>query len=125
MFNYQLAITINKSIEQQWFTWLSVTHIPEVINTAKTFWDYHVLKLLSPEKNQDTVTYEIHYVTMTKGELEEYNTNFAQKFLDKHREHYGENIREITVAQYEDLTHLTLGEDSPMEDSDKSIIYFI
>ena len=88
MIIYNVTISIDKSIQNDWLIWIK-EHIPQVLATGK-FIEAKLTKVLV-EEEMEGVTYSIQYRAKSREALESYYTNDAErlrgdgnkKFADK------------------------------------------
>ena len=83
MILYNVTISIESSIQQDWLQWMKDIHIPEVMGTGY-FTESKICKLLV----DDEITYAIQYTCKNMNDLEEYQKNHAVKLQEKHSKRY-------------------------------------
>jgi hypothetical protein len=106
MFVYKVAIKIISEKEQEWFNWMSDTHIPNVLNTGH-FMDFNFLKLKSNGTLLDNkfAKYVIHYFCRTEEDFKKYQSENAQILQKEHKNKYKEKVEfEATREIYQDMT---------------------
>lgn len=89
MIIYNVTISVDESVEQEWLTWMREIHIPEVLATG-LFLGCRFSKLIS-HKEEGHQSYVAQYACNSKADLENYKQNFAAdlqrksmvKFADK------------------------------------------
>ena len=60
MIIYSVTINLDMQIAGEWLTWMLETHIPDVISTGY-FQKWHMSRLLEPQPENDTITFNIQY----------------------------------------------------------------
>ena len=83
MIIYNVTITLESSIHDDWLNWMQTTHIPAVMNTGY-FEEYKLCKVLV----NDELTYAIQYLCKDHNTLEEYQQKLAPKLQQEHRLRY-------------------------------------
>ncbi len=92
MILYNVTVTIDKDVEEDWVTWIKETHIPEVMNTG-FFTEYRIMKMLSQTEDETgTTTCAIQYMAETLGHLETYLNSVAPKIQKKSIIRYGTKL---------------------------------
>ena len=89
MIIYNVSISVDETVEQEWLTWMREIHIPEVLNTG-LFLNCRFSKLIS-HKEEGHQSYIAQYACKSVEDLENYKLNFAPdlqrksmvKFADK------------------------------------------
>lgn len=77
---YNVTIKIAKEVEDEWVSWMTNTHIPEVLAT-KCFLSSRMNKLLYLE-DEDGATYSIQYLSNNMKDLQIYLGSHAPKLQD-------------------------------------------
>jgi len=88
MYIYNVTLSIDKSIQNQWLEWIH-NHIPEVLATGK-FISAKLTQVLI-EEEMDGVTYSVQYTARSREDLDSYykedadrlRTEGMLKFSDK------------------------------------------
>ena len=88
MYIYNVTINIDKSVHNEWLTWMQ-SHIPEVLNTGK-FVSAKMAQVLV-EEDMGGITYSVQYTAKTREDLDAYYNEDAdrlrsdgfKKFADK------------------------------------------
>jgi hypothetical protein len=83
MILYNVTISLDASIHQDWLDWMKKTHIPEVMNTGY-FTDYQMCKVLV----EDEITYAIQYRCKDMKTLNDYQQNCAPQLQKEHNQRY-------------------------------------
>lgn len=86
MILYNVTVSIDKEIEQEWLAWMLQKHIPEVMATA-CFVENKVLHLLQESENEGS-TYAFQYFCNSLEDLAHYQKNFAPALQKEHTEKF-------------------------------------
>jgi len=70
MLIYNITVGVDKSIEQEWLSWMKAIHIPNVMKTGK-FISYRVLKVITHDE-PDSASYAIQYNAVNLEVLQQY-----------------------------------------------------
>lgn len=84
MFIYNVTITLEESIHEEWLTWMKESHIPEVMRTGY-FTENKICKLLSEELE---TTYAIQYTFNTMEDMHTYQKEHAPRLQKEHSEKF-------------------------------------
>ena len=87
MILYNVTVSVDPSIADEWLGWMKNTHINEVMDTGlfDSYAMYEVLLQL-----EETTTYSVQYFTTSLAKLQQYQANFAPALQAKHVEQFGE-----------------------------------
>jgi len=88
MILYNVTISVDNSIKEDWLQWIKQTHIPEIMATG-LFTEYKLLTLLF-EQNQDSQTFAVQYFCKSLKDFQLYEGKFAPILRQKTQERYGE-----------------------------------
>jgi hypothetical protein len=86
MILYNVTLTIDIAIHDDWVRWMKDQHIPDVMST-RMFLSYRMSRLLSHE-HDDSEIYTIQYLAKDMAHLVRYNEEFATELQKQHRERY-------------------------------------
>jgi len=86
MILYNVTVTIDLAIHDDWVKWMKNQHIPDVMST-RMFLSYRMSRLLSHE-HDDAEIYTIQYLAKDMAHLVRYNEEFAPELQKQHRERY-------------------------------------
>lgn len=89
MIIYNVTVNVDKSITEEWLSWMQETHIPEVMNTG-FFLKSQINRVIT--QNDTGSTFAIAYTCPSMEALHKYQINFAAELQQQH------------VARYEDKT---------------------
>ena len=85
MLIYNVTISIDKAVHDEWFRWMKDVHIPEVMATGY-FLGHKMCKVLVDE---DTgITYSIQYSCASRKDLDDYQTLHSPALQKIHTERY-------------------------------------
>ena len=88
MYIYNVTLSVDKSVHDEWLAWMQNVHMPDVMKTG-CFIDCRMLKVLNVE--DEGVTYSAQYTFLEMSDMEEYRAKHAprlqkdalEKFKDK------------------------------------------
>ena len=83
MIIYNVTVSLDPSIHQDWLNWMKTSHIPDVMSTGY-FIEHKLCKVLV----NDELTYAIQYLCKDHETLSEYQQKMALKLQDEHRQRY-------------------------------------
>jgi hypothetical protein len=86
MIIYNVTVSIDVEVEEEWVEWMQKTHIPDVMKTGK-FMECRMSKILAEEEGGKA--YSIQYLCKDKETLEKYQKENAPLLQKKHAEKYG------------------------------------
>lgn len=85
MIVYNVTVSLEPAIEQDWLDWMKSTHIPDVMNT-NCFTKARLSKVQGKEENE--CTYAISYDCPSDEKYGEYLKNHALTLQKDHTERY-------------------------------------
>ncbi len=86
MILYNITISIDKTVEEEWLSWMKNKHIPDILATGM-FKGNKVYKLL--HANDDAgITYSIQYFADSMDEIEIYQQRYAAALQEEHKEKF-------------------------------------
>jgi hypothetical protein len=83
MIIYNVTVSIDASIHEDWLEWMKKVHIPEVMQTGY-FLENKLCKLIV----DDEITYAIQYICKDIQTLNEYQEKHAPSLQEKHSSRY-------------------------------------
>jgi hypothetical protein len=86
MLLYNVTITIDLDIHEDWVRWMRETHIPDVMSTGM-FVSYRMSRLVGHE-HVDSEIYTVQYLVKDMAHLMRYQEEFAPELQRQHRERY-------------------------------------
>lgn len=84
MYIYNVTVTIEKDIHEEWLKWMKETHIPHVMSTG-IFVENKICKLITEEKE---TTYAIQYTFRTMDDFHTYQKEHAPKLQQEHKDKF-------------------------------------
>lgn len=84
MFIYNVTITIEVGINDEWLKWMREVHIPDVMRTG-CFAENKICKLLTEESE---MTYAVQYTFKEMNDLHKYQKEFAPRLQKEHSEKF-------------------------------------
>lgn len=85
MLIYNVTVSIDQQIEQDWLQWMRSTHIPEVLQTC-CFLECRLSRVNGEEEGG--CTYSVMYLAPSEVAYERYQSEFAPKLQDAHTLRY-------------------------------------
>jgi hypothetical protein len=86
---YNVTVSVDEPIHQEWLKWMKEVHVPEVIGTG-FFESSRICRVLAHEEGG--VTYAIQYVVKSLQDYDSYQKDFAPALQAKHAERYGQQV---------------------------------
>lgn len=84
MFIYNVTVTLEESVHDEWLRWMREIHIPDVMRTG-FFTENKICKLLVEEKE---TTYAIQYTFRKMEDLNAYQKEHAPRLQKEHSEKF-------------------------------------
>jgi len=84
MYIYNVTVTIEVSILNEWMKWMKEEHIPDVMRTG-LFIENKICKLITEEPE---ITFAIQYTFHTMTNFEKYQKEFAPRLQQEHKEKF-------------------------------------
>ncbi len=85
MILYNVTVSIDPQIENDWLAWMRATHIPDVMNTG-CFLESRISRVHGEEEGGRT--YAISYVAQTQEDYDRYQSNHAAALQADHTKRY-------------------------------------
>lgn len=86
MLLYNVTVTLDLDIHEDWLRWMRTTHVPDVMSTGM-FLSYRLCKLLGHE-HDDSEIYAVQYLVRDMPQLRRYLDDFAPDLQRQHKERY-------------------------------------
>ena len=86
MLLYNVTITLDLDIQEDWLRWMQETHIPDVMAT-NMFISYRMSRLLGHE-HEDSAIYTMQYLVQDMKHLRQYMDEFAPALQADHQKRY-------------------------------------
>ena len=84
MYIYNVTVTLEKEIHDEWLKWMKEVHIPDVMHTG-IFIENKICKLITEESE---TTYAIQYTFRKMDDLNQYQKEFAPKLQKEHSDKF-------------------------------------
>lgn len=97
MLLYNVTIGLDKSVEQEWVSWMKSTHIPDVLAT-KLFVSAKIYKVLHDQED-GSVSYSVQYFADTISHVEQYLDVFANKLREEQKQRFPGNVAFRTLLE--------------------------
>lgn len=85
MILYNVTVSIDPAIEEEWIEWMRSKHIPDVMATG-CFIESRISRVHGEEEGGKT--YAISYVSKSQEKYDEYQANHAQRLQQEHSQKY-------------------------------------
>jgi hypothetical protein len=85
MILYNVTVSIDPEIQEDWLQWMRSTHIPDVINTG-CFIEGKISRIHGEEEGG--VTYSVMYLSPSQEVYEEYQSMHAPRLQKEHTDRY-------------------------------------
>lgn len=86
MILYNVTVSIDPSVAEEWVEWMRSSHIPDVMATA-CFIESRISRVHGEEEGG--FTYAITYLAPSKEKMDEYEEKFAAELQKDHAARYG------------------------------------
>ena len=97
MYTYNVTVSIEKSLADEWLNWMKTVHIPDVLATGY-FIDNKVCKVLNV--NDEGETFSVQYGFLKMEDIELYQKNDAPRLQADHTKRYeGKYIAFRTILE--------------------------
>jgi len=87
MIIYSVTVSVEKSIAEDWRTWMLDVHIPDVLAT-ECFTSFSLQKILEPVVDENMVTFNVQYSAKNMEVYDLYRTLYAPKLQKEHSKRY-------------------------------------
>lgn len=85
MYIYNVTVSIDKTLAEEWLNWMKTVHIPDVLNTGH-FIENKICRVLNVD--DEGATYSVQYTFNEMTDIEEYQKNHAKRLQDEHSKRY-------------------------------------
>lgn len=89
MIIYNVTLTVDADIAEEWLQWMRTQHIPEVMKTGM-FDSWRILRVLTGE--QDGMSYAVQYECRDMSTYERYRSEFAPALQAQTLSRYGNKV---------------------------------
>ncbi len=86
MLLYNVTVTVDMAIHEDWVQWMRHTHIPDVMSTGM-FVSYRMNRLIGHD-HADAEIYTMQYLVKDMAQLVRYQEEFAPALQRQHSERY-------------------------------------
>lgn len=106
MFIYNVTISLDPAIENEWIQWMRTKHIKDVLNT-NCFLECKLSRVHGEEDNG--VTYSVMYVAPSEDKYKEYKEKFAPALQAEHLEKFKNRFAgfRTTLTVIEHIIHVS------------------
>ncbi len=84
MYIYNVTVTLEDSIQDEWIKWMKESHIPDVMKTG-FFTEHKICKIVTEEKES---TFAIQYTFNALEDLQKYQQEHAPRLQKEHTEKF-------------------------------------
>jgi hypothetical protein len=88
MYIYNVTVGVDKSIEDEWLTWLKEIHIPAIMRTG-LFVDNKIYKVVGVDEQQ-SISYATQYVARSLAEIDQYLKQHAHRLQEEGHQKFGD-----------------------------------
>ncbi len=85
MILYNVTVSVDESVHQDWLQWMREVHIPEVLATG-CFLESRLSRILAEEDGG--VTFSVMYLSPSQEMYDEYQQKYAPKLQSDHSQRY-------------------------------------
>lgn len=85
MYIYNVTVSIDKTIAEEWLQWMKTVHVPDVLKTGH-FTENKICRVLNVD--DEGATYSVQYTFNTMEEIELYQKNHAPRLQAEHSARY-------------------------------------
>lgn len=85
MYIYNVTVSIDKQIAQEWLQWMKTIHIPDVLKTGY-FKENKICKVLNV--NDEGETFSIQYTFESMADIEAYQKHDGPRLQAEHTQRY-------------------------------------
>lgn len=82
---YNVTISLDVSVAEDWLTWMRDTHIPDVMSTGH-FRDSKICRVHGEEEGG--ITYAIMYTAISQEDLDNYQAQHAPRLQTEHTQKF-------------------------------------
>ncbi len=85
MILYNVTVSIDEAVHEEWLNWMRTSHIPDVLKSG-CFLESKLSRINGEEEGG--VTYSIMYLSPSQEKYDEYQANHAPRLQKEHTEKY-------------------------------------
>ena len=86
MILYNVTISLDNEVKDDWIEWMQNKHIPDIMNTG-LFLEYKMSLIIGEEEGNST-TLAVQYLCRNIADFEKYQNKYAKKLQAEHTERY-------------------------------------
>ena len=86
MILYNITVSIDYDVHQEWLVWMKEVHIPDVLSTG-LFIKSKIAKIHAEQEGG--ISYSIQYYLNSWGNYQDYQSSFAEELQKKYQKKYG------------------------------------
>ena len=86
MIIYNVTVSIDHAVHQDWVNWMREIHIPDILKTG-LFFEARMSKILAEEEGG--LAYSIQYTAKSMDDYEKYMSNHAEALRADHEKNFG------------------------------------
>ena len=87
MILYNVTVSVDPTISDEWLNWMKEIHIKEVMAT-ELFESFSIYKVLL--QSDDSLSYSVQYFTTSMAKLQKYQAQFAPSLQAKVAQQFGD-----------------------------------
>ena len=87
MIIYNITVTVEEDIKEDWLHWMQNKHIPKIMNCG-IFIKSKIKRVITQADSENT--FAIAYSCLSMKDLHQYQINFSDNFQKEHTSRYGE-----------------------------------
>lgn len=85
MYIYNVTVSIEKSLADEWLNWMKTVHVPDVLKTGH-FTENKICRVLNVD--DEGATFSVQYTFNNMEDIETYQKNHAQRLQAEHSKRY-------------------------------------
>ncbi|MES2515404.1 MAG: DUF4286 family protein [Bacteroidota bacterium] len=85
MYIYNVTVSIEKSIAEEWLNWMKTIHVPDVLKTGY-FTENKICRVLNVD--DEGATFSVQYTFNHMADIEAYQNNDAKRLQADHSKRY-------------------------------------
>lgn len=85
MYIYNVTVSIDKELAEDWLNWMKTVHVPDVLQTGH-FTENKICKVLNV--NDEGETFSVQYTFETMEDIQDYQKNHATRLQAEHSKRY-------------------------------------
>ena len=87
MILYNVTVSIDKDVEDEWVQWMKDKHIPDILSTGM-FGSARIFRVLDEDEAEST-SYAVQYLADSLEHVEIYQQRYAPALREEHHAHFG------------------------------------